>query len=140
MKHVIILALAIYATFHMMVFNDYMHDKSYRVEVVSKEMSNGQKGKTNIAIVYKREDGHIFQLSASVAQWQAAVPGEKRWISARPIDTEPSGMNTFIYTVVPIVLMMFTLVYMMWFLFFFSWSTPQENKFVPPSTKGPFEK
>lgn len=140
MKHVIILALAIYATFHMMVFNDYMHDKSYRVEVVSKEMSKGQKGKTNIAIVYKSEDGQIFQLSASVAEWQAATPGEKRWVSARPCDVSPSRMNSLVYTVAPIVVGVFTLVYLMWFLLFFSWTAPQEKKFVPPSTKGPFEK
>lgn len=141
MKHVIYLVLAIYATFHMVVFNDYMHDKSYRVEVVDKEMSSGTKGKTNLAIVYKREDGHVFKLSASVSEWQAATPGEKRWVSARPSDVEPTGMETLQHTVLPMAVLMFTIVYLMWFLLFYSWiPAPQEKKFVQPSTKGPFEK
>lgn len=140
MKHVIILVLAIYATFHLMVFNDYMHDKSVRVEVVSKEMSNGQKSKVNLHITYKREDGRTFQLPTNIAEWQSAAPGEKRWVSARPIDMEPNPVDTTLYTVAPLIVMMFTVLYLIWFLLFFSWSQPQETKFVPPSTKGPFEK
>lgn len=140
MKHVIILALAIYATFHLMVFNDYMHDKSVRVEVVSKEMSKGQKGKTNLYLTYKREDGAIFQLSANIAEWQSATPGENRWVSARPIDMEPNYADTTLYTVAPLIVMMFTMLYLIWFLFCFSWPNPQEKKFVQPSTSGPFDK
>lgn len=140
MKHVIILVLAIYANFHLIVFNDYMHSKSVRVEVVSKEMSQDQKGKTDLYTTYKREDGRIFQLPTSVAEWQSTTPGEKRWVSARPIDMDPNPLDTTLYTVVPLIVMMFTLLYLIWFLLCFSWSQPQETKFVPSSTKGPFEK
>lgn len=103
-------------------------------------MANGQKSKVNLQLTYKREDGRIFQLPANVAEWQSAVPGEKRWVSARPIDMEPSFVDTTLYTVLPLIVMMFTLLYLIWFLLCFSWSPPQENKFVQPSTKGPFEK
>jgi hypothetical protein len=140
MKHVIILVLAIYATFHLMVFNDYMHYKSVRAEVVTKEMVAGASNKTKLTITYKREDDRIFKLPANAAEWQSAVPGEQRWVSARPIDVQPNLVDTTLHTVAPLIVMMFTLLYLLWFLLCFSWSTPQENKFVQPSTKGPLEK
>ncbi|MNI40437.1 hypothetical protein D3C73_946610 [compost metagenome] len=141
MKHFFALVLCICATFYMFVYNDYMHEKSFRAEVVSKDMSQGLKGKTNITITYKREDGHIFTLSADANEWQSAVSGQKRWVSASQNQVEPSGIDSLLYTVFPIVLGMFTTLYLIFFLFFVS-LTPntQETKFVPPSTKGPFEK
>lgn len=141
MKHFFALVLCICATFYMFVYNDYMHEKSFRAEVVSKDMTKGRKGRTDITITYKREDGHIFTLSADANEWQAVVPGQKRWVSASQNQVEPSGINSLFYTVVPIVVGMFTALYLIFFLFFFSLTPePQEKKFVQPSTKGPFEK
>lgn len=141
MNHFFALILCLCATFYMFVCNDYMHEKSFRAEVVSKDMSNGHKGKTKIAITYKREDGHIFTLAADANEWQSAEPGQKRWVSASQNQVKPDIINSLIYTVGPIAMGMVTSVYLIFFLFFFS-LTPnlQEKKFVPPSTKGPFEK
>lgn len=141
MKHVLILLVAIFATVHLFIFNDYMHPVSVRVEVVDKFTGAGSKGRIIREIQYQREDGRQFNMSVGEHAWQNALPGVKMWVQARPRDMEPSIWGDFRYLMLPIVVAVFTGLYLICFLVF---STPltstQEKKFVPPSTKGPFEK
>lgn len=141
MKHVLILLVAIFASAHMFIFNDYMHEKSFRAEIVDKYTSAGSKGRTIREIEYKLENGHVFKLSAGEYAWQSALPGVKVWIQARPHDIEQTAWENFRYFMLPVVVASFTGVYLIFFLIFSTPLTPpKEKKFVQPSTKGPFEK
>lgn len=141
MKHVLILLVAIFTSAYLFIFNDYMHTTSVRVEVVDKSTSSGSKGRIIREIQYKREDGRIFNLSAGEYAWQAASPGVKAWVQARPRDMEPSIWGDFRYMMLPVIVAVFTGVYLIFFLVFSTPLSPtQEKKFVQPSTKGPFEK
>lgn len=139
MKHFFALIFAIYASFHLMVFNKYMHYSTVRAEIIENEMAYDANGRVKIQITYKREDGLIFRLPASIAEWQAATPGEKRWVKARPLDMEPSSSGILIYVVTPLIVALLTAMYLIWFLMFFSWSTPKAQRHVSPPPKDSLE-
>lgn len=141
MKHVLILLVAIFTSAYLFIFNDYMHPVSIRAEIVDKSTSAGSKGRIIREIQYQREDGRQFSMPAGEYAWQNALPGMKTWVQARPRDMERSFWGDIRYMMLPTVAAVFTGIYLILFLVF---STPlaptQEKKFVPPSTKGPFEK
>ncbi|MNC31210.1 hypothetical protein D3C75_795240 [compost metagenome] len=108
---------------------------------MDKTTSAGSKGRIIREITYKRDDGQMFNLSAGEYAWQNALPGTKTRVQARPRDMEPTIWSDFRYLMLPIIVSVFTGVYLIFFLVFSTPLTPpQEKKFVPPSTKGPFEK
>lgn len=139
MKHVICLVLAIYASFHLFAFNDYMHKHQVNAEVVDKEVRKGSKRKIIHEIAYKQDDGNTFKLRVSEPEWQAALPGEKARLYLRPYDVKQTTVENMRYFMLPILVSSVTLVYLLWFLFFGWTAAPKEKKFVQPSTKGPFE-
>jgi len=133
MKHFICLILAVYASFHLFAFNDYMHRSAVNAEVVDKTIREGSKHTIVREIIYQSQDGYTFKLPASEPTWQAALPGEKTRLYVRPFDYKQTTMQNFRYFSLPIIVAAATVVYLLWFLFF-GWPAPKENNIGTPAT------
>lgn len=127
MKHIFALIFAIYASFHLFVFNNYMHRQAVIVEVSDKLIREGSKHHTIREIVYKRQDGATFKRSASEPEWQAALPGEKARLYLRPFDMKQTPLENLRYFFLPIFVAAATLVYLLWFIFF-GWPVKTKDK------------
>lgn len=134
MKHFFALIFAIYATFHLFVFNDYMHRQVVNVEVHDKALREDSKHRPIRDIFYQREDGLVFKRSVGELEWQTAQPGQKARLNLRPFDMKQTALENVRFFILPVIVAAMTIVYLLWFLICFGWTTKTKETEIGTSS------
>lgn len=123
-------AIVVLATLSAWLFiaNDHIRVQEIRVEVEDKHISQRSNNKEVAVVVYRRDDGYVFERRESFSQWISALPGERKTIKTTELEMNTTTYDAIRYAVIPLVTAGLTCIYLTMFLMWITFAVPPHKR------------
>lgn len=84
--------------------SDYMREQPYNVLVTDKMVLAGSKGMAHPYVVFKLDDGYVFDKPVAVATYSQLKVGQRYTMSFRPMDIQQTPFENLFFFFLPVIL------------------------------------